>query len=220
MSRLVIYGAGGFGRELRRHALNLMAARPDLEALAYASDSPSEIGGSVLGFPVIGPQDFKPDDLCVLAVANGEARRRMAERCPGFINLIATTAIVDPGIEFAEGSVVCDYTIFTADEQTKIGRHFHANFKSHVGHDCVIGDFVTLGPAVCISGNVHVGDDVYMGTGAIVRHGTPGRPIRIGAGATVGMGAVVTRDVPPGITCVGNPARPLLRDPLRVVAGH
>ncbi|RME98758.1 MAG: acetyltransferase, partial [Alphaproteobacteria bacterium] len=46
---------------------------------------------------------------------------------------------------------------------------------------------------------------------AVIRPGKPGEPIVIGAGATVGMGAVVTRSVPPGETVVGNPARPLRR---------
>jgi acetyltransferase-like isoleucine patch superfamily enzyme len=58
---------------------------------------------------------------------------------------------------------------------------------------------------------VHIGDHTYIGSGAIIRHGQPGQPIRIGAGAVVGMGAVVTRDVAAGTTVVGNPARPLER---------
>lgn len=54
-----------------------------------------------------------------------------------------------------------------------------------------------------------IGDGAYIGTGAVIKQGTPDRPLRIGAGAVVGMGAVVTRDVAPGMTVVGNPARPL-----------
>jgi len=70
---------------------------------------------------------------------------------------------------------------------------------------------VTLAPRVCINGNAIIEDDVYVGTGAILRQGSPEKPLRIGKGAVIGMGAVVTKDVAPGVTVIGNPARPMDR---------
>ncbi|ESQ99725.1 hypothetical protein F753_08980 [Stutzerimonas chloritidismutans AW-1] len=55
------------------------------------------------------------------------------------------------------------------------------------------------------------GDYAYIGTGAIIKQGRPGKPLRIGKGAVVGMGAVVTKDVADGAVVVGNPAKPLAR---------
>lgn len=54
-------------------------------------------------------------------------------------------------------------------------------------------------------------DHAYIGTGAVIKQGLPGKPLVIGWDAVVSMGAVVTKNVPPGATVVGNPARPRLR---------
>ena len=75
----------------------------------------------------------------------------------------------------------------------------------------MVGDFVTLAPGVQCNGNVVIEDHAYIGAGAVIKQGQPGKPLVIGSGAMVGMGAVVTKSIPPGITVVGNPARPLQR---------
>ena len=51
-------------------------------------------------------------------------------------------------------------------------------------------------------GIVELGDDVEIGANATILPG-----LTVGEGAMVGAGAVVTKDVPPGVTVVGNPAR-------------
>jgi acetyltransferase-like isoleucine patch superfamily enzyme len=68
---------------------------------------------------------------------------------------------------------------------------------------------VTFAPSVHCNGNIRIENHAYIGTGAVVRQGRAGKPLVIGEGAVVGMGAVVTRDVAPYTTVVGNPARPL-----------
>ena len=205
-----IYGLGGFGREILPIAwANLGPSRGD-DDVVFVDDSPEKIGASVHGARVLSFAESAAYDM-VIAVADAAARRAMVAKCSerSFATLIAPTHVRGPGVEVGEGGIFCAFTTVTVD--ARIGRHFHCNIYSYVAHDCVVGDFVTLAPCVTINGNTVVEDDVYVGTGAILRQGTPGKPLVIGRGATIGMGAVVTRDVAPGVTVIGNPARPMER---------
>ncbi|GGA85064.1 hypothetical protein GCM10011521_24370 [Arenimonas soli] len=78
------------------------------------------------------------------------------------------------------------------------------NTHASVDHDCRLGDGVHVGPGARLAGEVVIGDHAFIGTGAVILP-----RIQVGPGATVGAGAVVTRNVAPGETVVGNPARPL-----------
>lgn len=84
----------------------------------------------------------------------------------------------------------------------KVGRHCIINTGSTVGHDVVLGDFVHVAPHATVTGAVTVGEGTWIGAGAVVRQG-----IHIGKWCMIGAGAVVVKDVPDGVTVVGNPAR-------------
>lgn len=78
------------------------------------------------------------------------------------------------------------------------------NTGAVVDHDCFLGHYAFVGPGVVLCGGVSVYEWALIGAGATLLPG-----VRVGSGATVGAGAVVTKDVLPGQTVVGNPARPL-----------
>ncbi len=101
-------------------------------------------------------------------------------------------------------SVIIDGARLTTN--VRAGRHVHVRVNATVGHDCVIGDYVTISPAATTSGNVVLEDRVNVGTGATLIPTVP-----VGADATLGAGAVVVRDVLAGETVVGVPARSIGR---------
>jgi sugar O-acyltransferase (sialic acid O-acetyltransferase NeuD family) len=186
------------GREM------VQAARLDPRPRAFIDDL------AIPAYPGVARIDLAelhPEDEICIAIGSPEIRRRVAEACAGrrFAEVIAPTAIVDPTAELGEGAAICDFVMINS--LARIGRHFQANYYSHVSHDCVIGDFVTFSPRTSCLGNVHVGDGVFVGAGAVIRNGAAGKPLVVGEGAVIGMGAVVTGDVPAGARMIGNPAR-------------
>lgn len=212
-----VYGASGYGREvmpLAREQLQRQGVRN--ERLVFVDDQPE--ARELNGHRVLSYAEFLQTDAsvryAVLAIANSAVREKLAARCAGDNvqpwTVSAANVVTLDDVELGEGAVLSPFAMLTST--IRIGRYFQANIYSYVAHDCVIGDFVTFAPGVKCNGNVVIEDHAYIGTGAVIKQGRPGKPLVIGRGAVVGMGGVVTRDVPPGVTVVGNPAKPFLKN--------
>lgn len=215
MKRYAIFGAGGCGRGVMPLARQQLqeAVLSGLADLVFVDDQPHS--STLNGHRVLTSAQWLAEPAssrhACIAIANSVIRQRIARQCQdndvGIFEVRATSVVQMDNVQIGEGGVLCPFVTLTSN--IYIGRHFHANLYSYVEHDCVIGDFVTFAPSVKCNGNVHIEDHAYIGAGAVIKQGVPGAPLVIGKGAVVGMGAVVTKSVPPGLTVVGNPARPI-----------
>ena len=207
-----LVGIGGFGRTV----MPLLQANLDnIDVLNQCVFVDTNLPKDLIRDSVVMlEQDFlenkSQEKFFNVAIADYKVRKKVVEKylsehCRP-ISIIAETALILDRNNIGDGAILCGFTHITSD--IKIGNYFHCNIYSYVEHDCIIGDYVTFAPRVWCNGNVHINDDAYIGAGAIIKQGTPEKPLVIGEGAFIGMGAVVTKDVAPYEVVVGNPAKP------------
>ncbi|MDR2137327.1 MAG: acetyltransferase [Synergistaceae bacterium] len=208
MDDLVLYGAGGLGREV----LGLVRATDPQEArwnfLGFIDDA-IPAGTRVSRYPVLGGFDWLASRTAPTAVAMGLASpsvkadvyARLKENphivFPTFVHPLA---LVEPSASLAPGTVVSPFC-FVAVEAS-LGICLFLNAASQVGHDSVLGDFCSVMPSANISGNVTIGARTLVGAGAKILQG-----LSIGSDTVVGIGSVVLNDVPDSCTVMGYPAR-------------
>ncbi len=200
-------GAGGHARV----CLEALLADPDNVVVGALSRDGTGIDR--LGIPVLGLDADLRDitesrsitTICV-AIGHNEIRRTFGQmlrsRHLDLVKVVAPSAVVSSSAVLADGVQLLPAAVVNA--ATTIGEGSIVNTNASVDHDCRVGEYVHVAPGVAIGGDVSIGDGAFVGIGARV---LPGRSV--GAGAIVGAGAVVVRDVAPGTTVVGVPARVL-----------
>lgn len=208
---VVIIGAGG-------HAKVVISALVALhqEIVGVFDDNEHLWNKRVQGVQISGPISnlkAREGSQAVIAIGDNKIRRRVAlEMDLPWITVQHPTSVISPTAHVWPGAVIMAGAIIQPDSQ--VGQHSIVNTAAVIEHDCEIGAFVHVGPGVKLAGGVCVEEDVFLGLGACVLP-----RVRVGAGSTVGAGAVVVRDVQPGSTVVGVPAVPVKRKSVSVVAG-
>ncbi len=213
--QIVIYGGGGFAREVAWLVQTCNTNEHSFKVECFINDDESAHGSRVNDVPVMGIQDAYsrfPNAKVVGGVGTPEIRQRLMEKSLdigfGFLTIMHPRIEMSDRVEVGKGVVICAGCILTTN--ISLGQHVQINLDCTIGHDVILGDYTTLAPGVHVSGCVHFGERVYVGTGAVIINGTLNEPLIIGDDVVIGAGACVTKSIPSGLTVVGVPAKPLL----------
>ncbi len=138
-------------------------------------------------------------------VVRPESKRFVVAQSEGYglrfpEQLISGLASVAHGVDLGGGVVIRQQVV--VDSFAFVSDHVTLSPGVTIGHHTSIGAFSHLANGVTVSGGVTIGEGVFVGVSAAIRDG-----VVIGDGATIGMGAVVVKDVDPGATVIGNPAK-------------
>ncbi|MFN9370121.1 MAG: hypothetical protein ACK6CT_15380 [Planctomycetia bacterium] len=204
--RILIVGAGGFGREVllwAREAWPMDAGRIG----GFHAADPHGLEGHATTLRVIGHPDtfqFAQGDACLLAIGIPGVRRQVADkilaRGVNFLTLVHPAAIVAPTASIGAGSIVCPYAIVS--DSARLGRCALMNFHSSLGHDAAAGDFAVLSPYATLGGGACIESDVFLGLHASVG---PGK--RVGPRSKLAANSAALADVPADHLAFGVPGR-------------
>ena len=204
---MLIAGAGGHSIEL----LGIIVDNNYMGAIHFYDDSPNS--GSALSFaghPLINSVEkasaiFASDPEFILAVGKPAHRKILDKKLTAaggkLVSLISAKASIGNfNVELGTGLNIMTGAVVT--NRIQIGRGTLIHIHCSIHHDVVIGEYCELSPGCRILGRARLGSGISVGAGAVVLPG-----INVGDEAVIGAGAVVTKDVKPGITVVGVPAR-------------
>ena len=205
--KLLMYGAGGLAKEI--YDL-IMRSMPDRWEKIYFIDdfideAPYYLSETIKFNSIPRLFDGQLNEIeGIVAVGEPAHREMLTKKLEGIgiklATVIDSTAIISPTARIGEGTIVCEMATIHANAEIGKGALIHP--FSAIGHDITIGDYSVMGTFSSPGGSSTYGSKVYVGM-----HATLKEKLNIGDGAIIGMGAVVYRDVAPGSTVIGNPAR-------------
>lgn len=208
MKKYCIYGTGGFGREVLCLIKDILSLenKSIKDEVFFLVDDEYFTDEIIMGIPVIKRSLFKVDEYNVtVAVGDPKLKKKIIDSMPKsttYSTLIHPKSIISDWVKVEEGSIITAGCILTCN--IEIGKHCHLNLNTTIGHDCIIGNYVTTAPSVNVSGRCILGDEIYLGSNSAVRE-----KISICNDVTIGMGGIVVKSIIEPGTYIGNPLKKL-----------
>jgi len=210
MGDVVIYGAGGFGREIASLLKAVNLVEPTWNMLGYIDDDKTKLGMKDRYGEVLGTGEFlntypKPLQV-IIAIATPRHRvgivKRITNPLISWPNLIAPDVKIFDAEAFNIGiGNILFYSCRISCEVT-IGDFNLMNSIVSLGHDAVVGSYNVMMPNTRISGESTVGDANFFGVNSLMLQG-----LKVGDNTRIGAASVIMRNTKNDHLYFGNPAR-------------
>lgn len=205
---LVLFGSGAVGRLVRQFIEDINRVRERWNLMGFLDNSGQGPAMEADDLPFLGDRKWLLDNPAVsvvVCIAEPHARKRvvddlLAQGHSNFGTIVHPRAWVADRVAIGGGSIIYPGVLIDVDVQ--LGRHNILNKASTVGHDTVIGDFVTIAPGANLGGQVTIGQGCDFGINSATIQG-----LSIGDWVRVGAGAAVVKNLPSHVTAVGVPAK-------------
>jgi len=210
MKNIVIYGAGGLGKEVAWLIENINSQAPTWEILGFIDDNFNKLNKLFWGYPVLGGYDWieehnNKDIYMICSIGRGRTRSIIYDRVVKQTNVYLATLIdplitIDPSINIGEGSIICKNCVLTVD--TSLGKGVIMNTGASVGHDCIVGDYCTILTNAMVAGEVRLGEYCELGAGSFILQGR-----EVTSNTVLAPLSSALKDITEPGTYIGNPAR-------------
>lgn len=207
LPKLLIVGAGGFGREMLAWARQAVQCGVEWEVGDFIDDNLAALDGKNTPARIAGRiADHQPksDEVFICALGVPAVKRTVMELLLGrgavFTRLIHRTAVIGDNVDMAPGVIMCPYSIASANNRLGLG--VALNLHATVDHDATVDDWSQINCHCDLTASVRVGKEVFLGSRVSI---IPN--VQIGDQAYIGAGSVVLRNVAPGSKIVCPPAR-------------
>ena len=209
LNDILIYGAGGFGREVAClvHAINRI--NPAWNLLGFlddglASGTVNEYGKVLGGIDILNAMPSKT--AVAIAIADPSIVEKIVAGTSHpevwFPNLIAPNAFFfdENNVSLGKGNLITFGCRISC--KVKLGNFNILNGQISLGHDVSLGDFNVMMPETRISGETSIGNSNFFGARSLVL-----QRIKIGNNTRIGSGSIVMRKTKDGMSYFGNPAK-------------